>query len=472
MTKRFTLTRDFRQHAGRLACVLLSCCLAALAFAAPALADVRNTDQIAQTPIAESGLSTALCPSIEANYALLIDDTGKVYFERDAHAGVKIASITKVMTAIVAMEYDPTLSMTVTVTEDAAAIGESSASLIEGDTMDLKNALTAMMVASGNDAAEAVATAVGADILREEGHPGASDEACVKRFVQAMNEKAAELGLEDSVFENPHGLDDEEFEGDHHCTAYDVATMVQRAMQNDTFRSIVGSETANVKVKRDGSTETIELQSTDELLSTFEGTVGVKTGYTNAAGGCFAGANDYEGREYYAIVLDSTDEYERFLDTQQLWNWCYSYVQDYRLANAPESVEATIGETQGVFPVMARVSHLDWIDRSVAATIENPEQTVRVFALDGNISQEAEYDELHGSIHAGDHVGRLVFKQRNQEIASVDLVAAEDVDAPDLFTAIGIWWERLWGNDATAPNEILNTTPLLIDKSQTVSSGN
>lgn len=453
-----------------MACVLAFSIACMLVLCGIAHADVRNTDRISESSIAERGLTTALCPSIEANHALLIDDTGKVYFERDAHEPAQIASITKVMTAIVAMEYDPSLKSTITVTEEAAAIGESSASLVAGDTMDLKNALTAMMVASGNDAAESIAASLGQQMLKDDGHPGASLDKGVARFVQAMNEKAAEMNLEDTVFTNPHGLDDGDYAGDLHSTCYDVAAEVALAMQNEDFRKIVGSETATVKVKRDGETVNIDLTSTDELLAAYDGTVGVKTGTTDLAGACFAGANDHEGREYYAIVLDSSEEYQRFIDTQDLWNWCYKYRQAYKLANSTESVEATIGEAASTYPVMARVSHLDWIDKSVAATIADPNQTVEVFALDGNVSQEASFEELHGNIHVGDKVGTLTFKQRNAEIATVDLIAAENVDAPDPITAIGIWWERLWGNDRVEPSTVVNTTPLLIDKTQTVAA--
>lgn len=460
--------RPATMHASRLACVL-SCALIALVLAcSPALADVRASDMVSGAAISERGFTTALCPSIEAEHAVLVDDTGKVYYERDGHGATKIASVTKVMTAIVAMEYDPGLDLEVRVTDEAAEVGESSANLAAGDTLDLRNALTAMMVASGNDAAESIATSVGAAMLADEGTASASDEAAVARFVEAMNAKAQDMGLEDTLFTNPHGLDDGDYAGDQHSTAYDVAAEVALAMQNDDFRDIVGSETATVELERDGEDVSIELTSTDELLGSYEGTVGVKTGFTDLAGACFAGANDHDGREYYAIVLDSPDEAQRFLDAQALWNWCYQYRTQYRLANAAEAVSADIGGVQADYPVLARVAHLDWTDVSVAATIADPDQAVDVFSLDGNVSQEAAFDELHGDIHAGDRVGQITFKQRNEEIATVELVAAEDVAAPNPVQAIGIWWQRLWGNDATAQSVLLNETPLLIDKTKAV----
>lgn len=470
MTRRPNIFAAARQYASHLACVL-TCALVALAIcSAPALADVRSSDIVSGSTVADRGLTMALCPSIEANHAMLVDDTGKVYFERDAHSAAKIASVTKVMTAIVAMDYDPDLSMTVTVTEEAAEVGESSANLVEGDTLSLKNALTAMMVASGNDAAASIAASVGKSMLADEGNASASDDAGVARFVQAMNEKAAEMGLEDTEYTNPHGLDDGEYEGSQHSTAADIAMEVAYAMENDDFRDIVGSASATVKLKRDGESVSIDLESTDELLSAYEGTVGVKTGYTDLAGACFAGANDHDGREYYAIVLDSPDEAQRFVDTEDLWDWCYAHREDYRLANSTETVSAEIDGKAGDYPILARVAHRDWIDVTVPATFADPDQTVDVFSLDGNISQEVTFDELHGNIAAGDKVGSITFKQRNEEVATVDLVAAEDVAAPGPVDAIRIWWERLWGNDAVADNIVLNTTPLLIDKTQAASS--
>jgi D-alanyl-D-alanine carboxypeptidase (penicillin-binding protein 5/6) len=243
-------------------------------------------------------------------------------------------------------------------------------------------------------------------------------------------------------------------------------------MRNEAFRSAVGSETATVKVMRDGESVEIELTSTDELLGVYEGTVGVKTGTTDLAGACFAGANDHDGGEYYAIVLDSSDSYQRFTDTQTLWDWCYEHQKSYQLAHAPSTVNATIGGVTADYPVMATVGHADWLDRSVTATIADPSAAVGIFELDGNVSQEASFDDVRGNVKAGDKVGTLVFKQRNQEIASVDLVAAEDVAPPDPFTGIGIWWQRLWGNDQVAESQLLNTTPVVIDKTQTVASAN
>lgn len=458
------------RYASLMACVL-ACALTLVAFApTSAYADVRNNDIVCGDTVEARGLSTALCPSIEANHAILVDDTGKIYFERSAHDPVKVASITKVMTAIVALEYDPQLLMTVTVTEDAANIGESSALLLAGDAMTMKDALTAMMVASGNDAAESVATAVGASMLADEGMENPSDEQSVQRFVQAMNDKAGAMGLENTYFTNPHGLDDEAFAGDLHSTAYDVYQQVAYAMKIPAFREMVGHSFVTVSVNRDGGNIPLELTSTDEMLEMYEGTVGVKTGFTAQAGGCFAGANDHDGREYYAIVLDSVDEYERFVDTMTLWDWCYSHWVDYPLVHSDVNFEIATDDMQGAYPLVAYVGHADWIDHHVAATFADPQQTVHVFDLDGNISQEAEFKQAYGNVRPGDELGTVVFKQHNNVIAEVPLVAAEDASAPDPFTGIGIWWQRLTGNNTVADSYLVSTTPAMIDKTQTIAA--
>ena len=467
-TTRSTITR----YASLLACVL-ACALLSLALAAPAaLADVRSDDIICGDTAEARGFSSGMCPSLNADYAILIDETGKVYYERNAHSPSQIASCTKIMTAIVAMEYDPDFSMEVVVSEEAAAIGESSAFLQEGDRMTMLEALTAMMVVSGNDAAESIATSVGRAMLAEEGAENPGDGECVQRFVQAMNDKAAQMGLEDTVFTNPHGLDDGDYAGDLHSTAADLAQQTAYAMQNPTFRAIVSTKYTTVNAKRDGETVVLELEGTDELLESYEGTAGVKTGYTDLAGGCFAGAVDRDGREFYSVVMGSSDSWQRFVDTQALWDWCFEHWNDYPLVHSEDMRTAVIDEVEGQYPVVAYVASGDWTDKQVAASIANPDAAVRIFGLDGNISQEAAFDVPGGTIHVGDKVGTITFKQRNEIIATEDLIAVEQLDAPDPLTAIGIWWQRLWGDDTVAPSYIVNETPLLIDKTQTiVSSG-
>ena len=165
------------------------------------------------------------------------------------------------MTAIVALEYGDLQNTTITVSQNAASIGESSAMLQAGDSMNLESALKAMMICSGNDAATAIAECMGdsiRDTLKEKGDPNVPDGA-YDAFVYAMNKKAKSLGMDDSLFANPHGLDFDQYSADMHCSARDVAKMCTEAMKNETFRNTVSTEATTIQVLRNGQQADVKL---------------------------------------------------------------------------------------------------------------------------------------------------------------------------------------------------------------------
>lgn len=447
------------------ACALALCgCLLA---PASAQAEVRRADVIMGETVDARGLTVAQCPSIDALYACVMDEDGTVYFERDATAPTQIASVTKIMTGLVALDAvgDGTVALTdhLVVSADAAEVGESSAGLQEGDMLTLEDALYALLVPSGNDAAVTIAEHVGTALLKAQGQDGDP----VQAFVDAMNAKASELGCVDTVYRNPHGLDDGEWEGDQHSCAADQAKVVQCAMRNEMFRTVVGGGDATITVDRSGEKTDIALESTDGFLEIYEYACGVKTGFTDLAGPSFAGAANNGERYLYAIVIHSSSEAQRFVDAQTLCEWTYDNIVDYQLANSSETVESPLAGGSDV-PVVAEVAHSDWIDVTVPATLSDPDATAEVFALNGNVSQTVSFDEVHGNVSAGQKVGTVEFKQRNETIARYDLVACVDVAAPDLFQSIGIWWDRLLrgfsGQQQTADSIVVNETPLINDK--------
>ena len=426
-----------------------------------AYADVRLADVVYGSSVEERGLSVAQCPSIEANYVIVVDDQGTVYFDRDAETETQIASITKIMTAIVALENAP-LDTDIIVSEDAASIGESTAALQEGDKMTLDQALTGMMVSSGNDAALAIAETLGVQWA-------SSGQTPVQAFAQKMNETAQKLGMSQSLFENPHGLDFDEFEGNLHSSARDVSIMAAYAMQIDTFKQIVAQSTATITVERNGKKEELELESTDKMLDEYDGACGIKTGFTALAGESFAGACERDGEMLYAIVLDSNSEMQRFYDCEELFNWVYKHRVDYQLVHSGAISTMTVGNEEVTVPVVARVSHKGWLDKTVPGTFADYDESIRVFDLNGNISQEVSYKDITEDVHAGDVLGTIRFKQHNEVIATRDIIATEDVYAPNVIEGIGIWFTRVMaqftGEKTEAKSVLLNETPLLIDKS-------
>ena len=367
------------------------------------------------------------------------------------------------MTAIVAIEQADENTI-VTVSEKAALIGESSAGLQLGDRMDFESALKALLVPSGNDAAVAIAETVGAQMIARNPALGSDPE---KVFIDAMNAKALEIGLTDTVYENPHGLDDEEYAGNLHSTAVDQARVAACAMRFNAIRGIVSGGNTSIIVDRGGSAVQIDLETTDGLLDMYRYAIGIKTGSTNLAGPSFVGAANSGGIELYAVVLNSTNTTQRFYDAQELFEWGYEHICEVSLANSPRTTTMTInGEAQEV-PILAYASLADWTDKTVPVTLENPRASYRVFDLFGNISQSIQLDDIHGSVRAGQKVGTVTYLQHNQVLGTMNLIACEDVDAPEALDSLVIWWTRLTagitGAQTEAEDVIVATMPIIKD---------
>lgn len=426
-----------------------------------ALADVRKADIVLGESIDSRGLSVAQCPNIDSEYALVMDAEGTVYFERNATSPAQIASVTKIMTALVAIEL-ATPETQIVVSQRAATVGESSAYLQTGDLLSFDDALKALMLSSGNDAAIALAESLGAVLSGGTAEGTAAEQL----FVDRMNEKAAELGLVNSYFTNPHGLDNDDFASDQHSCALDVVTISKAAMENTNFREVVAMPEATIPVTHsDGTQGSSYLESTNILLGSYEGNIGIKTGHTNLAGYCFAGVSNREGRDIYTVVLQAIDENTRFADTRALCDWVYEHSVSYPLAQSKRSTIAAIEGQSTTVPVVAEVAHADWIDKTVEATLADPDQELTIFDLSGNISQTVAYETLSGDVKAGDKVGTLTFKQRNKVVATVDMIACADMRAPDLFEGVGVWWDRFFrgfsGQATVAENTLINETPLV-----------
>ncbi len=467
----------------QMACAFLFSILVSLGvggFVAPdkAHADVLDTDVLAGISLEQRGVTPALCPNISASSAILLDENGRVLFERNADQQQHIASVTKIMTAIVALESFP-LDTKITVTEEAAKIGESSAGLQQGDVMTLEAALNALLISSGNDAAISISDSLG-ELLRASG--GLAPEGYslpsiqitegmsnTEIFVAAMNAKAAELGMENSLFANAHGLDTGSYDTEMYSTARDVAAMTAYAMKNEDFRGIVAKETYALNVNRaDGTPATLELKSTDMLIGKYDGACGVKTGFTEKAGNCFSGACCREEFDIYAIVLNCASVEQRFDDAKELYSWYYDNCIQYSLANSDVVAPVTLNGETVEAPIVAEVAHQSWLDKTVKATIANPQQTIDVFAFDGNVSQKLEFADVSGNVQVGQKLGTISYYQHNELITTVDIVAAENQAAPSIIENLKIAWERLWlnidGEPTYAESVVLNETPLIYNR--------
>lgn len=426
----------------------LLCALCITAMPAQALADQPDTDIICGTAESERQDAAADRPDISAPHAIVVDKDGTVYYERAADDQTKIASITKVMTAVVALDNAP-LDTTITVDHAAATVGQSTADLKEGDTMTLETALRALLIPSGNDAGMAIARTVGAII-----DPSSDDPYAV--FVDAMNKKAQELGM-GSKFTNPHGLDFDGWEADMHSSARDVATMFSYAMRNEDFRAITAS-TNNVAhvTGADGTERDITMIERNKILGT-NGNIGGKTGGTYDALSCFVGAFSREdGGEIYTVVLGCADDDARFADTLTLANWYYDHIVDYPAIASDKT--AANGQ-----PLVARAADSDWTDKTIDVTAKDPAQTAQIFSLAGDVEQKLDLKTLSGNIKSGDDAGTLTLVQDGHTIATVKLVCAQDQAAPNPLEWCLVQLDRLFrlvtGQPRQAESSLVATAP-------------
>lgn len=412
----------------RILALSLAAALAITALPAPAFGEVRTSDIILGKSADERGIDTSELPDLTCRNAIVIGPDGTVYFERDADSPIKIASVTKVMTALVALENSE-LTDIVTVNHAAATVGESCIGLKEGDTLTMEDALTGLMVQSGNDSAMAIATTVGAKM-----DPSSSDP--LKTFVDAMNAKAVELGCKDTLFENPHGLDFNGWEGDLHSTARDITNIFIKAMENEDFRRFDNSDRTEIQVtSADGSPRTIKLRPWN-LIQGQQGNIGGKTGSTYEAGECFVSAFLREdGNEMYIGVFGAASTEDRFNDTLALANWYYDHLAEIPLVNT----DVTYGDK----PLAAEATCCDWTDKTVLVTAKEPDAEGVVFSLAGPLEQTVDLKEFSDAVRAGDGAGAITYTQDGVEVGTVELIAAESVEEPTPFDWLMVQFDRL-----------------------------
>jgi D-alanyl-D-alanine carboxypeptidase (penicillin-binding protein 5/6) len=248
-------------------------------------------------------IGAAAAPQIVAPNTIVLDpDTGQVIFERDSHAHVQPASLTKIMTALIAIEHTD-LVQRITVTREDL-VGEASMGLRAGQMVSLETLLYGLILPSGNDAAMAIARGVAAQ-------PGdATGKEGVARFVGWMNETAVRLGLRDTHYANPHGLDEE----GHYSSAYDLARLTGIAWRDPVFARIFGS----ARYQGDG----FALAHTHRLVGAYDGVVGGKIGLTDGCGFCLVTAAEHAEHRLVVVVLRETVA-QAYDDTKALLSWTY-----------------------------------------------------------------------------------------------------------------------------------------------------
>ena len=346
-------------------------------------------------------------PELAAAAWFLIGEDGEVLAARRADEQRAIASITKLMTAIVTLEHAQ-LSEEVTVAPRSAGVGESTANLRTGERLPVSTLLRALLVASANDAADALATHVG--------------EGSTARFVDLMNAKASALGLEETHFVNPHGLD----EPGHVSSAGDVTTLLRYALGIPFIRDAVDRSSVELPGGR-------EFPTTDDLLDSWPPLLGGKTGHTADAGWSETAAAHARGVTVYGTVLGGSSRTARNAALQELLT--FGLGQYHRVAAIDASRTYTEVETAYDQPVVRLIA-----PRTVGVTVREGKPLVERIVAPGVV-------EL--PVKKGQRLGKVEVYDGSRLVAMSRLVAAEAVSEPG-WLGKASWYAKqtaanLWG---------------------------
>ena len=326
-------------------------------------------------------------PEISAKSAVVLDaDSGRILYEKDAHTRRGMASTTKIMTALVALE-NASPDMLVAVDPRACGVEGSSVYLFAGEKITLETLLYALMLQSANDAAEAIAYAVAGGI---------------EEFAALMNQKADALGLTATHFENPHGLDGET----HYTTAYELALIAAHAMENTLFAEIV-STVKKVIPLHDGEISRL-LINHNRLLREYDDIIGIKTGYTKKCGRTLVSAAERDGVRLICVTLDDGNDWA---DHRALLDLGFSLYGEVTLSG-PLSFEIPVcGGTADSVSVRTRecpTAVLPQGHGAIGTVIEMPRF-------------------LYAGVCEGDVVGKVVFYADGEEIGEAALYAEASV---------------------------------------------
>ncbi len=334
--------------------------------------------------------ASAACPDPQGQAALLMDsNSGRILYDKNSQQRVPPASVTKIMTALLSIE-NGNLDEVVVVSENAASTPECSIYLQPGEKLSRRELLYACMLHSANDAAVALAESVSAN---------------TEDFVTLMNQRAAELGMKDTHFCNPHGLHNQE----HYSTAYDLSLLCRTALQNNVFRDLVQTQNIVIPGPPD-SAEQRSLWNQNRLLYRYSGALGVKTGYTREAGNCVAGAAQKDKMLLIAVSLNSPTVYD---DLIQMLDYGFANYQMAELPGGEETLQVKVigGETESV---IAQPS----VELLAAVTAEERSQLNCKFLP---------CPEILAPVEKGDLLGIYKIYKQNEEIGSINLLAADSV---------------------------------------------
>lgn len=345
---------------------------------------------------------------LNSKIGLIFDRNSKtILYEKNGLKQVPMASTTKIMTAIVVLE-NANLDDIVTISKKAAGTGGSRLGLKTNDKITVHDLLYGLMLKSGNDAAVALAEHVGGGI---------------DGFAELMNKKASEMGLVNSHFVTPHGLDQEK----HYTTAYELACMADYALNIPKFREIVGSKKYNITINARSSL----IGNTNELLGNLYGVYGVKTGFTNGAGRCLVTACKRDDIDIITVVLSANTKKERTLDSVKLIEYTN---KNYDVINIEEKIKEKFNNwkqlnEKRIYINKAKTQNINLQieDLKYSKMAVNKKDIDKI-----NIEINSLY-YLEAPVHENQIIGNVKVKMGDETIAILNIYNKELIHKKDIF---------------------------------------
>jgi D-alanyl-D-alanine carboxypeptidase (penicilin binding protein) len=348
-----------------------------------------------------------------AKSAILIDaSTGQILFEKNSHEKLAPASMTKIMSMLVIVEsiekgiihWDDM----VTASSNASGMGGSQILLETGEQMKVEDMFKGVAVASGNDAVVALAEAVA----------GTTDE-----FVKMMNDKVKELGLKDTNFKNPHGLDD----ANHYSSAYDMAMIARELVKHEkvlTFTSIYED------YLRKGTSKEFWLVNTNKLVRFYNGVDGLKTGYTTEAGYCLTATAKKNDMRLISVVMGEESNGLRTSETSSLLDYGFAQYKSTELVKQGDVVTEVQIEK-------AKNQNVSIITKDNASILSKKTEKM------GDITYETKLDKIKAPVKKGDKVGTLKVKEDGKLIKEITLTVKQDVKEANILELYGRYLKNM-----------------------------
>ena len=389
-------------------------------------------------------------PSLVAPAAILIEEsTGTILYEKQADQKMYPASMTKVLTALVALDhFQPEELIKVGIEINEVSLDSSKAGHVVGETLTMKNAIRGLITPSGNDSANVIAAAVA---RRAENNDGLSFSQCETIFADLMNKKAEELGAKNSHFSNAHGYHAD----DHYTTAEDMVLISKAFMENKTLEEIANERSfsgngADNMFDTDESVKTQDYAWRSHNLLITDGEYnygyasGIKTGFTDEAGDCVTAAANKDGTQLIAVIFNSEDP-NRWLDAKNLFEYGFNNYEKTTVAAADEAIaEAPLtkhkkseGDTLPVVLGEALVTYLPVGAAEQLKTTVTYNETYAETDKEGNVS-------LRAPIEKGAEVGTVSYEADGKVVLETPVYAGRDVAKGTIFSTIGHFFSNLF----------------------------